>query len=327
MEIEKLSVDGTLIDCHAHATVFTSSVPGTILKPPFTKRWVPGFLRRQLAISPDDPVPEDTYLDGLAATVRESKRVSQAVLLGSDGIYDSDGLLDTKRTRFMIDNDFILNRTGRYPELLPGVSINPARADALEELERCRKRGAVLVKILPNVQEFDPADQLYVPFYRRMAEMNMPLVAHCGYEFTLPARNQAVGNPARLKTALESGVTVILAHGGSTGLFIWEKYFLTVKKMASTYPHLYLDMSALTLPSRSRMLFKLRRSPELAARCLFGTDYPIPVYTCSFLLSITLGRLRKIRQEKNYFDRYCLILDELGIELRTDLNQKLFVSQ
>src|SRR5690242_2411822 len=56
-----------------------------------------------------------------------------------------------------------------------GVSINPQRRDAIEELERCVLRGASLVKVLPNAQHFDLANPAYIPFYKRLAELKIPM--------------------------------------------------------------------------------------------------------------------------------------------------------
>ncbi|NIO11756.1 MAG: amidohydrolase family protein, partial [Deltaproteobacteria bacterium] len=111
-----------------------------------------------------------------------------------------------------MSNDYVLNTIKTYPnEFLAGVSINPQRRDALEELHRCAEAGATLVKILPNTQQFDPANQEYKPFYRALAQLQIPLLSHVGYEFSLLARDQTLGDPHRLRVALDEGATVIAA--------------------------------------------------------------------------------------------------------------------
>ena len=63
------------------------------------------------------------------------------MILAQDGVYDDRGRLDTKRTHFYVPNDYLLQVTGRYPKLMvPCVSINPDRADAVDELEPLRRQ-------------------------------------------------------------------------------------------------------------------------------------------------------------------------------------------
>ena len=63
--------------------------------------------------------------------------------LGMDGAYDSEGRLDQQATEFLVSNDYVLNTTRTYPDdFLAGVSINPQRRDALDELYRCAEAGA-----------------------------------------------------------------------------------------------------------------------------------------------------------------------------------------
>jgi len=139
------------------------------------------------------------------------------------GVYDGAGRLDEGRTDFLIFNDHVFAVTRGSARLLPGVSVNPSRRDALDELERCAERGAVLVKVLPNTQAFDPADRRFLPFYAALARLRLPLLSHVGYEFSIIGQDQSVGDPGRLRAALDEGVTVIAAHGCSSGLFFRER--------------------------------------------------------------------------------------------------------
>ena len=159
-------------------------------------------------------------------------------------------------------------------EFLPGVSINPQRRDAVEEVHRCADAGAALVKVLPNAQQFNPADPKYTAFYRALVQRNLPFLSHVGYEFSLIGKDQSVGDPGRLRLALDEGVTVIAAHACSYGLMLYERFLPVLLTFAKQYPNFYADISALTLPNRFRMLLHLRRHPEVHHRLLFGTDYP-----------------------------------------------------
>src|SRR2546425_2861410 len=115
-----------------------------------------------------------------------------------------------------VSNDYVFRIAHAYPDRLwPGVSINPQRRDAIEELDRCVEAGAKLVKVLPNTQGFDPGNRKYIPFYRRLARHKIPFLSHVGYEIVLTGQDQSAGDPNKLRVPLEEGVTVIAAHGCS----------------------------------------------------------------------------------------------------------------
>ena len=173
----------------------------------------------------------------------------------------------------------MLKTAKAYPnEFLAGVSINPQRRDAIEEVHRCADGGATLVKVLPNAQQFNPADPRYKAFYRTLAERKLLFLSHVGYEFSLIGKDQSLGDPNRLRLALDEGAAVIAAHACSYGLIIYEKFLPTLRDLVQRYPHFYSDISALTQPNRFRMLLHLRQYPEVHERLLFGTDYPLSVF-------------------------------------------------
>jgi hypothetical protein len=254
-----------------------------------------------------------TYVEHLVQQLDQSKTVARAVLLAMDGVYDERGKLDRTATDFLLSNRYVLDVAKRHPDrFMAGVSINPQRSDATEEVERCVGEGAVLVKVLPNAQRFDPSDKRYVPFYRALAKHQLPLLSHVGFEFSLIGKDQSAGDPRRLRIALEEGVCVIAAHSCSLGLFFPEPYFKVLLEFTRRYPRFYADTSALTLPNRVRTLLLLRRYPELHERLIFGTDYPLPVFSYP-----TLGRgYWNLGKTRNPFDRQALVLTNLGIRYK-----------
>ncbi|MEK6548692.1 MAG: amidohydrolase family protein, partial [Nitrospirota bacterium] len=269
-----------MIDCHVHLAALGTKDNGCYISPRLLNSPLFRFLRWKHRLPVEDAARSNQkYVEDLLSELRRSRYVEKAVLLGMDGVYDENGRLDAEKTEFLVGNDYVLNLARSYPgEFLPGVSINPQRRDALEELERCATAGAVLVKVLPNSQGFDPGDRRYVPFYRKLAQLKLPLLSHVGYEFTLAGQDQSAGDPDRLRTALDEGVAVIAAHGCSSGLVFYERYVPTFLNLVRLYPHFYSDVSALTLPNRFGMLLRLRRHPETHNRLLFGTDYPHLVF-------------------------------------------------
>ena len=302
-----------LTDVHVHLAALADGDNGCIISPRMLRRPVSRFLAWKFGVDLGRPAEANAfYIDRLLRELRGSQKIKRAVLLGMDGIYDGNGVLDRARTEFLISNRYVVEIAKRHPDsFLAGVSINPRRADALDELARCAGEGAALVKFLPNTQCFDPADTRYVPFYRALARLKIPLLSHVGYEFSLAGRDQSAGDLGRLRCALDEGVSVIAAHGCSHGLFFSEPHLKTALEFARRYPRFYLDASALTLPSRVRMLFLLRRHPELQERLLFGTDYPLPV-----LAYPALGRDYRRAATANYFDRQAMVLESLGIRFK-----------
>jgi hypothetical protein len=299
-----------VIDVHVHLAALPEDGNGCYISDKMLKRPLTRFVAWKFGFDLRKPAEANAfYVERLLRELERATLVEKAVLLALDGVYDAAGNLDMARTDFLISNRYVLEIARKRPDrFLAGASVNPQRRDALDELERAAAGGAALVKILPNAQCFDPADARYLPFYRALARLKLPLLSHVGYEFSLAGRDQSAGDPARLRNALEQGVTVIGAHGCSQGLFGYEPHFKTVRDFVSRYAKFYLDASALTLPNRADMLFILKRHPEIQERLLFGTDYPLPVFAYP-----AIGRGYGHAARANYFDRQALVLKNLGI--------------
>jgi len=309
----------SLIDCHVHLAALPDGDNGCFISPKMLKSPLFRFLFWKHGLSVDRPrEANQKYLDDLLVELRASRHVQKAVLLGMDGVYDHNGLLSRAHTDFLISNDYVLKTAQAHPqELLAGVSINPQRRDAIDEVHRCADAGAVLVKVLPNAKQFDPANPKYKPFYRALAERNLPFLSHVGYEFSLIGKDQSVGDPERLRVPLDEGATVIAAHACSYGLVLYEKFLPTLRDLVQRYPNFYSDISALTLPNRLRMLLHLRKYPEIHERLLFGTDYPLSVFYIAAWGRVAFGTLRKMMQTKNRFDRQVEVCNGLKLGFRS----------
>jgi predicted TIM-barrel fold metal-dependent hydrolase len=311
--------DKPLIDCHVHLAALPDGDNGCHISPKMLKSALFRFLLWKHGLSPKAPTDANRkYVDDLLAELRASRHVQQAVLLGMDGCYDRNGTLDLARTDFLVGNDYVLATSRAHPnEFLAGVSINPQRRDAIEEVHRCADAGALLVKVLPNAQHFDPADARYKAFYRALAARGLPLLSHVGYELSLLGKDQSLGDPNRLRTPLDEGVTVIAAHACSYGLMIYEKFLPTFRRMVRAYPRFFGDVSALTLPNRLKMLLALRREPELQSRLIFGTDYPLSVTHLPIWGRVDVRSMQAILRTTNRFDRQHLVCRALGVGLRS----------
>ena len=125
----------------------------------------------------------------------------------------------SRRLSFTFLTNMSLNLPQRHPELfVPNISVNPYRPDAITELEKWAKRGARVVKWLPNAMGIDPSDPKCDPFYQKMKELDLILLSHGGEEKAVEAEeDQKLGNPLLLRRALDHGVKVIVAHCAGLG--------------------------------------------------------------------------------------------------------------
>src|SRR5688572_6954124 len=265
------------IDIHVHMVGNGVAGSGGWLRLTGWHKWLAGFMLRQLGI-PASALQgdlESIYADILSKLVRGSS-MDAVVLLAHERVHDPDGTPREDLGSMYVPNDVVLGLAKTFPEFLPGVSIHPARRDALDELERCLAGGAVLMKCLPNCQNIDPSDKRYRAFWERMAEAGLPLLAHTGGEHTVPVVNPALADPKLLRFPLECGVTVIAAHCATSSGAFDRDYFDDWVEMLGEFPNLYGDISAMVSLNRCGHLRDCLRE-EIAPRILHGTDFPVPV--------------------------------------------------
>jgi hypothetical protein len=119
------------------------------------------------------------------------------------------------------------------------------------------------------------SDTRYIPFWKKMAESRLPLLAHTGGEHTLPVINAAFADSKLLRTPLECGVTVIAAHCGTRSGFFDHDYFDDWVAMLREFPNLYGDISALVSLNRCAHLRDCLRE-EIAPPRFTRQRFPCP---------------------------------------------------
>jgi hypothetical protein len=268
-------------------------------------RALAGFMVRQLGMPATalEGDLEKIYAEHLLRLVRGSS-LDAVVLLAHERVHDLDGTPRDDLGSMFVPNDVVLDLARQHREFLPGVSIHPARRDALDELDRCLARGAVLMKCLPNCQNIDMSDRRFVPFWKKMANSDLPLLAHTGGEHTVPVVNKKFADPRFLRTPLECGVTVIAAHCGTSSGAFDRDYFDDWVAMLREFPNLYGDISALVSLNRCAHLKDCRRV-EIEPRILHGSDFPVPVLGHRLWLNGSLDResFRRIQKIDNPLER------------------------
>src|SRR5262245_14308611 len=136
--------------------------------------------------------------------------LTRAAILAQDAVYDRRGKADWARTSFYVPNDYLFAVAARHPgNMVPCPSINPDRADALQELARCQEKGARLIKIHPPTQGVDLADRKHKEFFRRCEKLGMVVLVHTGHEHSAPVIDKHLASPRRLEFALDQGSTIV----------------------------------------------------------------------------------------------------------------------
>jgi hypothetical protein len=277
-------------------------------------RALAGFMLRQLGIhaSALEADLEKIYSEHLLGLIRDSS-LDAVVLLAHEQVYDPDGTLRPDLGSIFVPNDVVLNLAREHPQFLAGVSIHPARPDALDELDRCLAQGAVLMKCLPNCQNIDPSDRRYRRFWKKMGQVGLPLLAHTGGEHTVPVVNSSLANPRLLRSPLECGVTVIAAHCGTRSGFFDRNYFDDWVAMLRDFPNLYGDNSAMVSLNRCARLRDCLK-PEIEPRLLHGSDFPVPVLGHRLWLDGSLDKssFRRLQKIANPLERDFQFKQALG---------------
>jgi uncharacterized protein len=189
----------------------------------------------------------------------------------------------------------------RAPTFKPVASVHPHRPNAISELERVAALGVRHLKWLPPAQHIDPADPRLDTFYRAMAEHGIALLSHTGKEHTLrvAAGDDDLGNPLRLRRALDNGVTVVMLHAGRDGdepsdardagapRSYFER-FLEMMREPTYRGRLFGEISVLPYVGTQDKMAEIFADPDLRCRMLDGSDYPNPALNIVRMLSTDL---------------------------------------
>lgn len=271
------STTPTPIDAHVHIVGNGRRGSGCWLKVGAWHRPLAAFMLRHIGVEASTSAADfdETYANHLAQLVASSS-LAGAVILAQDEVYDASGR-KIDFGSFYVPNDYVFKLAREHTQFLPAASIHPARADALDELERCLELGAVMLKLLPNCHNVDCNDPRYRKFWERMAAARLPLLAHTGGEHTVPVFNAKFSDPRTLRLPLECGVTVIAAHCATKSGLTDPEYFHVFCDMLGQYATLYGDTSAFNVPIRGRHIRACLRS-GIQLRLVHGSDYPVPIF-------------------------------------------------
>lgn len=278
-----------VIDAHTHVFCWGENPEDGYLSEKTRTSWLTRLLIKTTGIQKEQGDTLSAKMRSRLIRQLSESKLDYAVVLAQDAVYRTDGSRDDSTTQFYVSNDYVLDLAKDCPQVLPGCSINPWRADAIAELERCYAAGCRLIKIHTAIQGVDPARKEFESFYKRAAELDIVLMFHTGYEHSCTVVSQSYTNPARLERALSHGGKVVAAHCGTCAFFDPENYYHDFVRMMEAHDNLYGDTAIMASLIRWRSLWKLAAEREdVRARILHGSDYPFPPHRLPYIFRIGL---------------------------------------
>lgn len=245
-------LDGDLlVDAHVHAATLSSVRPSWL-------EWAEPFSRahnwRSAYDENGDPIPE-----------------------ALDALFESEGV-----DRVLLFCEYSPRATGTQAieDNLPIVAHNPERFRLVAnvnphlhypittELERQLALGAVALKLHPVHGGFRPDDRELYPAYQLCRERGIPVIVHTGGS-TFPGARARFGNPELMLDVIEDfpDIDFVFAHGGRG----W--WYDVAAHLALARPNVWLDLAGLP-PKKLPEYYARFDLPRLAAKWIFGTDWP-----------------------------------------------------
>jgi predicted TIM-barrel fold metal-dependent hydrolase len=233
---------------------------------------------------------DGTIRDHILGAVSGAPGVDYAVLLALDAAFAEDGRRLEEHSHLVVTNEYVRTLARANPKVLVGASVNPNRGpvEGRRELADCLdgEPSPALVKLLPNCQLVEMDDARHDWFYEALAERGVPLLCHTGPENTIPVpppadEHQRLGDPRRLRRALDVGVTVIAAHCAMRVFPFQDDHLGDLAAMMREAEEngrwrLFADVAAMCLICRLGTVDRVLESIP-AERLILGSDYPVPV--------------------------------------------------
>lgn len=231
------------------------------------------------------------FVEHLLALHADLPAGARLMLLAFDYHYKVDGGVAPALSSYHTPNAYAQSIAQRFPRSFEWIaSIHPYRRDCVEALASAVRHGARAVKWLPPAMGMDPGSALCDRFYEALARWNLPLLTHAGDELAVHGDDtQALGNPLRLRRALDHGVRVIVAHCASLGAGIDIDRGSNARPVANfdlfarlmNEPRyegrLFGEISAMTQVNRvGRPLRTILARDDWHHRLINGSDYPLP---------------------------------------------------
>jgi len=238
----------------------------------------------------DDALHADKiYVDNANKLARQIPAGSKFMLLAFDYLHDNQGRAHQQSSTFYIPNEYaarVAHSSHRFEWI---ASVHPYREDALDQLDWCKENGAKAIKWLPPAMNIDPSSNKCKNYYRKLVDLNMPLLSHAGEEKAVHSEElQQLANPLLLRTPLDAGVKVIVAHCASLGnsidlensqrpLIANFDLFARLMNDDNYKQNCLADISAINLINRDiKVIKQIVENTDWHERLLYASDYPLP---------------------------------------------------
>lgn len=146
-------------------------------------------------------------------------------------------------------------------------TIHPDNESFVEELDRIKELGLKGVKLHPDYQGFFLFEDRLLPFWKRCAELKLPVVIHMGFDPISPLTHRAVPQDLVYIHSKVPDVNIIAAHMG--GMYAWE----AVYHYLCGDRHIWLD-TAFTKGNIDPETMKRIIEKHGTDRILFASDLP-----------------------------------------------------
>jgi predicted TIM-barrel fold metal-dependent hydrolase len=248
---------------------------------------------------------DESYVERMHNLLDDMRPGVKLLLFALDANVTPAGEVSWERTGIYVPNSYAAAVARRYVQYFEwAASVHPYRRDCVEQLQAAAAQGARALKWLPSAMGIDPASKRCDPFYTALARLDLPLITHAGLERAVRGADaQELGNPLRLRRALDHGVRVVVAHCASMGQDrdidrgangpVSDSFELFARLMDDHRysDRLYGDISAMTQSNRAgpALAFVIEHE-DWHARLLNGSDYPLPgvfpLYSVDYLVEL-----------------------------------------
>lgn len=248
-----------IIDCHTHLMWYPDHLSEQYAGEALASKLVK--LRRSGGLAYSAHLDKHCYDSKPADHWKASENVSRVVVFG----------LKAKASGINVPNEIIARYAAEHAEKVEGwASVDPTEPDAIEQLEHCvnvlKLKG---LKLGPVYQHFDPQDRRYWPFFRKVQQLQLPIMWHQGTTFPSAARLKW-GLPLQLEDIAMDfpDLKMIIAHLGHP----WETDTIV---LARKCPNLYTDISAVHYrPWRYWQAMVTAMEYGVEHKILPGSDFP-----------------------------------------------------
>lgn len=291
------------IDIHVHLAGMGGGPSGCFMSSKMQRSMTYFALKQALRIDTRDPHAATlAFGKRIAEAVEGSTELDYACVFAMDGVYDGAGELLPAESHLYVPNSWVFEVCKQSEKLLPVISVNPMRKDAIAELHRWGD-DAVALKWLGPLQKFDASDPAHDRFHDAVKELGLPVIAHSGCEHTFPGMEQRLGDPRLYEGLAKRGIPIVFSHCG-TGSFVFpgHDYSAEFEELLARYDNVYGDTSAFCSLVRRNQIRRFAASRYIH-KIFHGSDWPIPSTALVFLPDLGFNRVFGLEKDRHPLDR------------------------